>query len=45
VATDAATVQRVLVELLALEREIVEADYVRRSDALERTRPPAFPHV
>jgi DNA-binding CsgD family transcriptional regulator len=36
VATDAATVQRVLVELLALEREIVEADYVRRSDALER---------
>ena len=25
-----------LVELLALEREIVEADYVRRSDALER---------
>ena len=31
-----ADVQRVLVELLALEREIVEADYVRRSDALER---------
>ena len=31
-----ATVQQVLVELLALEREIVEADYVRRSDALER---------
>ena len=31
-----ATVQRVLVDLLALEREIVEADYVRRSDALER---------
>ena len=28
--------QRVLVELLALEREIVEADYVRRADALER---------
>ena len=28
-----ATAQRVLVELLALEREIVEADYVRRSDA------------
>ena len=28
--------QRVLVDLLALEREIVEADYVRRSDALER---------
>ena len=31
-----ATVQRVLVELLALEREIVEAGYVRRADALER---------
>ena len=31
-----ADVERVLVELLALEREIVEADYVRRSDALER---------
>ena len=31
-----ATVPRVLVELLALEREIVEAGYVRRSDALER---------
>jgi DNA-binding CsgD family transcriptional regulator len=30
------SVQRVLVELLALEREIVETDYVRRSDALER---------
>ncbi|MGH2884835.1 MAG: helix-turn-helix transcriptional regulator [Solirubrobacteraceae bacterium] len=29
-------VTRVLVELLALEREIIEADYVRRSDALER---------
>ena len=28
--------QRVLVDLLALEREIVEAEYVRRSDALER---------
>ncbi|HTT28308.1 MAG TPA: helix-turn-helix transcriptional regulator [Solirubrobacteraceae bacterium] len=28
--------QRALVDLLALEREIVEADYVRRSDALER---------
>jgi DNA-binding CsgD family transcriptional regulator len=33
---DAATVERTLVELLALEREIVEADYVRRSDARER---------
>jgi LuxR family transcriptional regulator, regulator of acetate metabolism len=32
-----AAVQRVLVDLLALEREIVEAQYVRRSDALERT--------
>jgi DNA-binding CsgD family transcriptional regulator len=31
-----ATAQRVLVELLALEREIVEAGYVRRADALER---------
>ncbi len=31
-----ATAPRVLVELLALEREIVEADYVRRSDAFER---------
>ena len=28
--------QRVLVELLALEREIVEAGYVRHSDAVER---------
>lgn len=33
---DAAAAGRVLVELLALEREIVEAGYVRRSDALER---------
>ena len=31
-----ATLQRTLLELLALEREIVESDYVRRSDALER---------
>ena len=30
------TAQRVLVDLLALEREIVEAEYVRRADALER---------
>jgi DNA-binding CsgD family transcriptional regulator len=36
VGADAATSARVLVELLALEREIVEAGYVRRSDALER---------
>ena len=34
---DAPVPQRVLVDLLALEREIVEAHYVRRSDALERT--------
>jgi DNA-binding CsgD family transcriptional regulator len=34
---ESAAVQRVLVDLLALEREIVEAHYVRRSDALERT--------
>jgi LuxR family transcriptional regulator, regulator of acetate metabolism len=33
---DAATAQSVLVELFALEREIVEAEYVRRADALER---------
>jgi LuxR family transcriptional regulator, regulator of acetate metabolism len=33
---DAAAAGHVLVELLALEREIVEAGYVRRSDALER---------
>jgi len=31
-----ARAERVLVELLALEREIVESGYVRRSDALER---------
>ena len=31
-----ANAQRLLVELLGLEREIVEAGYVRRSDALER---------
>ena len=31
-----ASADRLLVELLALEREIVEAGYVRRSDALER---------
>ncbi len=28
--------ERVLVDLLALEREVLELDYVRRSDALER---------
>jgi LuxR family transcriptional regulator, regulator of acetate metabolism len=31
-----ANAQRLLIDLLALEREIVEAGYVRRSDALER---------
>jgi LuxR family transcriptional regulator, regulator of acetate metabolism len=35
-AADTAAAQQVLVELLALEREILEAGYVRRSDALER---------
>jgi LuxR family transcriptional regulator, regulator of acetate metabolism len=29
---------RMLVELLALERELIELEYVRRSDALERVR-------
>jgi LuxR family transcriptional regulator, regulator of acetate metabolism len=33
---DAADAERVLAELVALEREIVEAAYVRRADALER---------
>jgi DNA-binding CsgD family transcriptional regulator len=33
---DPTAVQAVLVDLLALEREIVEAAYVRRADALER---------
>jgi DNA-binding CsgD family transcriptional regulator len=33
---DAAALKHALVELLALEREIAEAEYVRRSDALER---------
>ncbi len=31
-------VERALIELLALEREVIELDYVRRSDALERVR-------
>ena len=35
---EAAAVKRTLVELLALEREIVELGYVRRADALERVR-------
>ncbi len=30
--------ERTLIELLALERELIELDYVRRSDALERVR-------
>ena len=33
---DEAALQRALVELLTLEREIAEAEYVRRADALER---------
>jgi LuxR family transcriptional regulator, regulator of acetate metabolism len=33
---EVATAQQLLVELLALEREVVEAEYVRRADALER---------
>jgi DNA-binding CsgD family transcriptional regulator len=36
VVADAAGAERVLAELVALEREIVEAAYVRRADALER---------
>jgi DNA-binding CsgD family transcriptional regulator len=36
IAADAASAQRALADLLALEREIVEAAYVRRADALER---------
>jgi LuxR family transcriptional regulator, regulator of acetate metabolism len=36
VATDDVLAQRTLAELMALEREIVEAAYVRRADALER---------
>jgi hypothetical protein len=35
---DAARLERELVRLLALEREIVELAYVRRSDSLERAR-------
>ena len=31
-------VERCLVDLLALERELIEVEYVRRSDALERVR-------
>jgi DNA-binding CsgD family transcriptional regulator len=34
--TDARAAERVLVELLQLEREIAELEYVRRADALER---------
>jgi DNA-binding NarL/FixJ family response regulator len=35
---DRRALERTLVELLQLEREIVELEYVRRSDALERAR-------
>jgi LuxR family transcriptional regulator, regulator of acetate metabolism len=35
-AADVAGAERVLAELVALEREMVEAAYVRRADALER---------
>ena len=33
---DVAAAERALVDLLALERELLELDYVRRADALER---------
>ena len=36
VEPDSQAAERVLVELLQLEREIVELEYVRRTDALER---------
>jgi DNA-binding CsgD family transcriptional regulator len=35
-SVDVAAAERALVDLLALERELVELDYVRRADALER---------
>lgn len=35
---DARELERILSELLALEREVVEVAYVRRSDSLERAR-------
>ena len=35
-AMDATAAERTLVDLLALERELLELEYVRRSDALER---------
>jgi DNA-binding CsgD family transcriptional regulator len=35
-AVDVAAAERALVDLLALERELLELDYVRRADALER---------
>ena len=35
---DARELERILSELLALEREVVELAYVRRSDSLERAR-------
>ena len=36
--SSAATAERALVDLLALERELLELEYVRRADALERFR-------
>jgi LuxR family transcriptional regulator, regulator of acetate metabolism len=36
--TGARPIERMLVELLALERELIEQEYVRRADALERAR-------
>ena len=36
--TDAQALERILGELLLLEREIIELGYVRRSDSLERAR-------
>jgi DNA-binding CsgD family transcriptional regulator len=36
--SEARTTERVLVELLELERELLELNYVRRADALERAR-------
>ncbi|MGO9957609.1 MAG: LuxR C-terminal-related transcriptional regulator [Solirubrobacteraceae bacterium] len=35
---DVRALERLLVELLALEREVVEREYMRRADALERVR-------
>src|SRR5450432_1866961 len=35
---EARAAERILVELLGLERELLELSYVRRADALERAR-------